>query len=232
MRRVADPLARWTAAWWPTVLIVGALLALSGCGSGAKDPPGLVISGPGLQASRPPWGPEYNHLAERLHALGLPPGGSEKVHHHALLHIYVNGLLSPVAANVGLDPAKHLESSLHTHDHTGVIHMESAYPYNFTLGDLFSVWGVKLGPAQVGALHGVGGDHLHFFLNGKTLANPAAHVLHDNDNISIGYGPLDSFPHKPGTIALKEVEGKGGAALSCAKASKGHKTRSCFATKP
>jgi hypothetical protein len=209
-----------------------AILAMSGCGSGVRAPAGLVVSGPGLQSSQPPWAPEYKHLAERLRALGLPPGGSEKVHHHALLHIYVDGLLAPVAANVGLDPAKHLESSLHTHDRTGVIHMESAYPYRFTLGDFFSVWGVKLGPAQVGGLRGYGGDRLHFFLNGRPLADPAAHVLHDNDNIAIGYGPLNSFPHKPGTIALKEVEGKGGAALSCSKATKGKKARSCFTTSP
>jgi hypothetical protein len=209
-----------------------ALLALSGCGSSAHARAGLLITGPGLQTSQPPWAPEYNHLAERLHTLGLPPGGSEKVHHHALLHIYIDGLLSPVGANVGLNSAKHLESSLHTHDHTGVIHMESAYPYNYTLGDFFSVWGVKLGPEQVGGLKGYGGNHLHFFLNGKPLLNPAAHVLHDNDNISIGYGPLNSFPHTPGTIALKQVEGKGGAPLSCSKAAAGQKAKSCFTSAP
>lgn len=81
--------------------------------------------------SQPPWPAEYEHLAQRLHQVGLPPGGSEKFHIHALLHIYINGLLVPLAANIGLDPAKHLESSLHTHDHTGVIHMEAAHPFKF-----------------------------------------------------------------------------------------------------
>jgi hypothetical protein len=223
---------RWRAATSLAVLASLALLILGGCGSGTQAPPGLSIAGPGLQSSQPPWAPEYNHLAERLRAIGLPPGGSEKVHHHALLHIYVNGLLAPVAANVGLDPAKHLESSLHTHDRTGVIHMESPRPFNYTLGDFFSVWGVKLGPAQVGGLRGYGGNHLHFFLNGKPLANPAAHILRDNDNISIGYGPIGSFPHTPGTIALKEVEGKGGGALSCSKAKPGQKSKSCLTSAP
>ncbi len=233
MTREQSPGARPLRHRSLTLLALLALAALSGCGaSSAHAPAGLLIAGPGLQSSQPPWAPEYNHLAERLHALGLPPGGSEKVHHHALLHIYIDGLLSPVAANVGLNPAKHLESSLHTHDQTGVIHMESGYPYNFTLGDFFSVWGVKLGPEQVGGLRGYGGDRLHFFLNGKPLLNPAAHILHDNDNISIGYGPLSSFPHTPGTIALKEVEGKGGAALSCSKAAPGHKSKSCLTTSP
>jgi hypothetical protein len=60
---------------------------------------------------------------------GPSAGGGEKFHIHALLHIYINGLLVPLAANIGLDPAKHLESSLDTHDHTGVIHMEAAHPF-------------------------------------------------------------------------------------------------------
>jgi hypothetical protein len=99
-------------------------LAMAGCGSSAYTPPGLVISGSGLQTSKPPWQPEYAHLAQRLHQLGLPPGGKETFHIHALLHIYVNGLLSNLPANIGLDPAKGLESSLHTHDRTGIIQHE------------------------------------------------------------------------------------------------------------
>jgi hypothetical protein len=214
-------------------LIAGlaALLGLVtvGCGSSSPAPPGLAISGPGLRVSQPPWPPEYGYLAQRLRQIGLPPGGSEKFHIHAMLHIYVNGLLVPLAANIGLDPAKHLESSLHTHDHTGIIHMEAARPFKFTLGDFFSVWGVKLGPAQVGGLKGYDGDRLHFYLNGRPLSNPAAHVLHNNDSVVIGYGASSSFPHAPSTFLLKEVEGKGGAALSCSSAPSGHKAKSCLA---
>jgi hypothetical protein len=214
------------------IAALAVLLALvaSGCGSGASAPPGLTISGPGLQVSQPPWPPEYQHLGQRLRQLGLPPGGSEVFHHHALLHIYANGLLVPLAANVGLEPVKHLESSLHTHDHSGIIHMEAPHPFNFTLGDFFAVWGVKFGPAQLGGLTGYGGDRLHFYLNGRPLTNPAAHVLKNNDSIVIGYGADNSFPHAPSTLPLKEVEGKGGAALSCSSASAGKKATNCLAT--
>src|SRR5664279_6270815 len=95
-------------------LLVLVLVAI-GCGSGSSSsvPAGLVISGAGLQSTQPPWPVEYKHLAQRLKQLGLPPGGKETFHIHALLHIYVNGLLSPLAANIGLDPAKGVESSLH-----------------------------------------------------------------------------------------------------------------------
>ena len=82
------------------------VLVAAGCGSSAVVPAGLTISYPGLQTGQPPWPAEYKHLAQRLRKLGLPPGGSEKFHHHALLHIYVDGLLVPLAANIGLDPPK------------------------------------------------------------------------------------------------------------------------------
>ena len=219
--------------------LIGLLaLLVAGCGSSAvTPPPGLSISGPGLQTSQPasglsqaPWKPEYAHLSQRLKLIGIPAGGKEKFHIHALLHIYVNGLLVPLPADIGLDPAKGIESSMHTHDGTGIIHMEAPHPFNYTLGDFFSVWGVKLGPAQVGGLTGLGGDHLHFYLNGKPLHNPAALVLHKDDSVVIGYGPANGFPHNPSTFLLKEVD-KGEGGLGCGATKKGQKAKSCLAPK-
>jgi hypothetical protein len=205
-------------------------LAVAACGSSTAAPPGLAISGPGLQTSKPPWPPEYRHLAQRLHQIGIPAGGKETFHIHAMVHIYVNGLLSPLPANIGLDSAKGIESSLHTHDSTGIIHMEAPRPFRYTLGDFFSVWGVKLGPAQVGGLTGYGGDHLHFYLNGKPLKDPAALVLQKGDSVVIGYGADSSFPHRPGTALLTEVE-KGEGGLGCSAAKAGHHGKSCLAPK-
>jgi hypothetical protein len=214
-----------------TALALGvsvALLAVAGCG-GSSAPPGFVIAGAGLQASQPPWAPEYAHLPERLSELKLPPVGNEKLHIHAALHIYKEGLLMPVPAEVGLDPAKHIEASLHTHDSTGIIHMEAARRFDFTLGDFFKVWGVKLGPAQVGGLTGLGGDKLHFYLDGTPLKDPAAHVLRNGDNIAIGYGADSSFPHSPGARLLREVE-EGKAGLNCSSSTKSKKAKSCLAS--
>jgi hypothetical protein len=204
-----------------------ALLAAAGCGSSTPALTGLIIAGPGLQTGPPPWKPEYAHLAERKTELHLPPVGNEKFHIHAALHIYVNGLLKPVPALVGLEPAKNIETSLHTHDSSGVIHMETIHKFNFTLGDFFKVWGVELGPEQVGGLKGLGGDRLHFYVNGHKLTNPAAYVMHNGDNFSIGYGAESSFPHSPGTQLLHEVmEGKAG--LNCSATTGSTKTKSCM----
>lgn len=211
-------------------LAAALVLLAAGCGSGSDAPSGLTISGPGLQTSSPPWHPEYAHLVERLRSLHLPVVGKERFHIHAMLHIYVNGLLVPLPADIGIVKSKGLETSLHTHDGSGIIHMEADHPYKFTLGDFFAVWGVKLGPAQVGGLKGLGGDHLHFYVNGKPLTNPAAHVLRREDSVVIGYGPDNGFPHTPPTYILKEVE-KGEGSYGCGKA-KGGKRHSCLAVKP
>src|SRR6516225_9444442 len=132
-----------TVVLYPLAALLGAFaLVAAGCGASATaPPPGLSISGPGLQTSMPPWQPQYANLAQRVKLIGIPPGGKESFHIHALLHIYANGLFSPVPADVGIDHAKGVESSLHTHDRTGIIHMEAPRPYNYTLGDFFSVWG-------------------------------------------------------------------------------------------
>jgi hypothetical protein len=229
---VRPPISRGaTARLVPFVALLGAL-ALAGCGSSsASAPTGLTITGPGLQTGKPPWHPEYEHLAQRLRAAGIPPGGKETFHIHAMLHLYVNGLLVPLPADIGLDPAKGIESSMHTHDSTGIIHMEAAHPYRYTLGDFFSVWGVKLGPAQVGGLMGSGADKLHFYLNGRPLSDPAALVLHRHDSVVIGFGRVDSFPHNPSTFLLTEVE-KGEGGLGCGAAKNGKKSHSCLGAKP
>jgi hypothetical protein len=240
---------RWTrnrACAAAAAVSVSLACLLAGCGSSATSktpptpppPPGLSITGPGLQVSQPSsqlgqpaWRPEYAHLAQRLKQIGIPPGGQEKFHIHALLRIYVNGLLRPLPADIGLDSAKGIESSMHTHDGSGIIHMEAPHPYPYTLGDFFSVWGVKLGPAQVGGLTGYGGNRLHFYLNGKPLSNPAALVLHKDDSVVIGYGPPNGYPHNPSKFLLSEVD-KGEGGLGCAAAKKGQKSKSCLAPKP
>lgn len=216
----------------PALIVALTLVAIAaGCGSSGDPPPGLSIVGPGLQTTQPPWKPEYAHLQERARKIGLPPVGKETFHIHAMLHIYVNGLLSPIPAAIGIELSRGRETSLHTHDSTGIIHMETNHRYPFTLGDFFSVWGVKLGPAQLGGLTGLGGDRLHFYLNGKPLANPAAYLMHNGDSIVIGYGPDNSFPHTPNTFLLYEVEhGLGG--LGCSPVHKGKGGKSCAIPKP
>lgn len=206
-----------------TLLLVALLAA--GCGSSGEDdgPPGMTISGPGIQTGEPPWRPEYTRLRERIRMLALPPAGTERFHIHALLRVYVDGILSPIPANIGIDRAQGIYPSLHTHDRTGIVHMESTHPHRFTLGDFFGVWGVQLGPDRIG---GLTGDDVHFFLNGRPLRDPAAYEMRDEDNIVIGVGALDSFPHEPTTELLRSLRA---GTLGCSARRGGRRATSCFA---
>ena len=214
----------------PAALLVLAI-AFTGAGCGEKketlgDP--SATFGPGITAKPPPWQPEYAHLKERIRTLKLPPIGKEQFHTHALVHIYNNGLLVEVARNIGLDPRTKAFSSIHTHDSSGIVHMESQRPFKFTLGDFFAIWGVQFGDKSLGSLKDEGDKQVHVYVNGKRVANPAGYVLRDNDNVSIGYGTDGSFPHKPDASPLKTVAGKGGKAAPCAKGRPGGtKPKSC-----
>lgn len=217
-------------------LLVVALLAggvgLGACG-GAPDatPPGASIAGPGLSTGDPPWPAQYRDIKRRLAGLDLPSVGNEKFHQHQLLHIYQDGILVPVAANVGVDESQHVETALHTHDASGVIHMEARKPFTATLGDFFRVWGVSFGPDNIGGLKADRDRPLKVFVDGKQVEDPAAHVLAKNDNIVIAYGATEGVPLVPDRTALKAANGKGGTPVACSVGTGTKKPKSCFAKK-
>jgi hypothetical protein len=210
------------------VAVLAAAL-LAGCGEKKEtlgDP--TAVYGPGITASAPPWKPEYAHLKQRIKTLGLPSVGKEQFHTHALIHIYNDGLLVEVARNIGIDPKTKAYSSVHTHDTSGIVHMESEKPFKFTLGDFFAIWGVPFGSKSLGSLKNDGDKQVRVYVNGKRIQNPAQYVMRDNDNISIGYGTDGSFPHKPDASPLKTVSGKGGKQANCSKGTgSGKKGKSC-----
>ncbi len=215
----------------PLRYVLVAMLAaalLAGCGE-KKETLGdaTAVYGPGVTATAPPWKPEYAHLKQRIKELGLPPVGNEKYHTHALIHIYNDGLLVQIAPNIGIDPRTKAYSSIHTHDPSGIIHMESARPHKFTLGDFFAIWGVPFGKSTLGNFKASGDKQIHVYVNGKPISDPVHYVMHDQDNISIGYGTDSSFPHAPDKSALKTVSGKGRQG-TCSKARNGKPATSCM----
>ncbi len=213
------------------VLACGLLLA--GCGT-ADDTPtvtGVSVAGPGAQTGPPPWKPEYAHLKARIAPLKLPSPGTEKFHVHELLHIYADGLLVPLAKNIGVDESRRIETALHTHDSTGVIHMEADKPFKATLGDLFQVWGISFGPDHIGGLKATKDNPLRVYVDGKLITDPAAHVLRKDDNIVVAYGSTQGIPLVPGDGALKAANGKGGNPVACSTDKHGKTRTKCFITR-
>jgi hypothetical protein len=160
--------------------------------------PGSVpAAAEGTLATPPPWPPQYDGLADRIKEMNLP-GLSETVFHiHAIVHVYVNGKPVTVPANIGLDQATQTFSPLHTHDTSGIVHMEALRPYPFTLGQFFAIWGVRFSNDQLGPYRNQGSKQLRVYDNGKLVKNPVGLVMRSHDDISVGYGKPGSFPTKP-----------------------------------
>ena len=205
-------------------------VAVAGCGgSGGSPEKGFLVAGQNIRATSPPWPPQYRGLAQRLKRLGLPAAAENKFHIHALLSIYDQGVYVAVPADVGLDERHHIESSLHTHDRTGIVHMEAVRRFSFTLGDFFDVWGVRFGAGTLGSRQDSGPNRVWVYVNNRLISDPARYVLRNGDSVSIGYGPKSSFPHYVRPVLLKQLA-SGGGGLSCSSGGGKHKQTSCLAT--
>jgi hypothetical protein len=172
----------------------------------AGDPAATPAAGaaapalPGVQTGPPPWTNGGTALGARLQAIGLPalPEEGTVLHIHQHLDLFVNGRRVWVPAGIGIDPQLQFISPLHTHDTTGVLHVESPEPTAFTLGQFFEVWGVPLSARQIGGLRVGGGKVLRAWVNGRPLAgDPAALRLASHQQIVLAYGTAGQMPARP-----------------------------------
>jgi hypothetical protein len=107
---------------------------------------------------------------------GLPMLGQEMlaVHYHAHLDVRIAGTPILVPAGLGIDVARQQISPLHTHDATGVVHIESQADIPYALGQLFIEWGQPLTAGQVGPHRPAPGEVLRVFRNGHPVTSDAA----------------------------------------------------------
>jgi hypothetical protein len=199
-RRLTQILAAVAGVVIIAVVVVVIAVASGGGGSSGGSityhkgsvPAGAEV---GVTTKPPPWPPNYSHLAQRLKAMGLPQLNEQIFHIHAMVRVYVNGKQVTVPPNIGLDQATQTFSPLHTHpDIPGVIHMEAAQEYDFTLGQLFAVWGVKFSNTQIGPYKVGNGNVLQVYDNGERVSDPVNVVLQEHHLLGVGYGKPGSFP--------------------------------------
>jgi hypothetical protein len=142
---------------------------------------------PGIQGGPAPWVPEWDHLAARLKADGLPVLSAEAfvVHIHQHLDLYVRGKHEPIPALIGINVQQRYLSPIHTHDFSGVIHVESPTKRTFTLGQFWDVYGVRFDSRCVGGECG----GLTVYVDGvRYLGNPRAIVLRSHQELAVVVG--------------------------------------------
>ena len=165
-----------------------------------------------LTTAAPPWGPplltQSQQTADYVAAAGLPCLGTEmlEVHYHAHLDINVNGNPVVVPQYLGFVAEGNQVAGLaplHTHDNTGIIHIENSVPATFYLGQVFIEWGVKFTPACLGPYCASKGKELAVFLDGKRYkGDPTKLVLKKHEEIAVEYGATGKLPTPPSTYAF------------------------------
>jgi hypothetical protein len=149
----------------------------------------------------PPW-PAPSDATAAARRAGLPMLSSEGMveHIHAHLDVLVDGQAVPVPANIGIDTVHPGISPLHTHDDSGVIHIESPVKRQFSLGEFFTEWGVSLSADNVGGLRATDGKTVRVYVNGQPrTGDPAAIMFNQHDEIALIYGAPQPGERVPAT---------------------------------
>lgn len=166
----------------------------------APVPVGLITDPnnlPGIQTGMIPWVPEIPQLRARLAAIGLPALGAEGsvLHIHQHIDLLINGTVVPIPADIGINNAAGFISPIHTHDTTGVIHIESNTARDFTLGQFFDIWGVRFTPDSIGGYKTSATSTLAVYANGSLVpGDPRSLVLTAHQEILVVYGTKQEMP--------------------------------------
>jgi len=106
-------------------------------------------------------------------------------HIHPNLEIIINGQKQEIPANIGINAT--CMNSLHTHDSSGKIHVESPEKRDFTLADFFAVWNKTYAKDQIFD-YKVDENHImRETVNGNEVQDYENTVLRDGDQIIIYY---------------------------------------------
>lgn len=123
------------------------------------------------------------------------------IHMHVKLKIIINDENVVVPKRIGIDaelyktheldryvPKKLGVYPLHTHDTSGVIHVESTSIRTFTLSQFFDVWGETFNENCIMDKCNEQLDKVRMYVDGNESFEFGDHVFKDNETITIEYG--------------------------------------------
>jgi Zinc-finger of C2H2 type len=118
------------------------------------------------------------------------------MHIHAHLDIIINGVYFLVPSQIGIPSSCFYW--LHTHDESGIIHIEAPMHRDFTLGQFFDIWGKKLSNDQIFNYVANANNPLNVYVNGTKVPGGTNYrdiKLNAHDEIAIVYGtPPSTIP--------------------------------------
>jgi hypothetical protein len=133
-------------------------------------------------------------------------------HIHAHLTLIVDGQNVLIPAGIGIVPPREVQQGfvvggkcfywLHTHDVSGVIHIESPTAQLYHLGQFFAVWGQPLSATQIATFPVDAAHPLHVFVNGQPVSTAPEQIeldAHELITLEIGQQvPPPGFNFPPG----------------------------------
>jgi hypothetical protein len=166
---------RWSA-WAAQAAVLVVLLVLTGCVRQAAPAPAAQRSTP------PPWSAPRDAISY-ITAAGLTPQPlSSKENSRVVdLRITVDGAPVEVPPNVGIDRVRAVQAPMHTHDTSGQVWLEGRETDAVTLGQFFTVWGVRFDGRCLGSAC----KDLEVTVDGKVSAAPTEVRLAESRTIDI-----------------------------------------------
>jgi hypothetical protein len=165
----------------------------------AVQRPKISASLASLSTAPAPWPAELTHLPERLKAINVALLSAEgtATHIHAHIDIYIHGTQTEVPAEIGIEPQGGI-SPLHTHDASGIAHIESPeVSASYSLGQFFDIWGVKFTNIRIGGYANDAANKLVVYDNGKVVQDPTNLELRAHHEITVTYGTTEELPKIP-----------------------------------
>jgi hypothetical protein len=109
-------------------------------------------------------------------------------HEHAHLTILIRGQIKTVPAFVGITATS--ICWLHTHDTSGIIHIEAGDNRTLTLGDFFAVWGQPLSRTVIDGERAGSGGSVQVTVDQQPYSgSPETIVLKNHEDIVLELGP-------------------------------------------
>ena len=119
-------------------------------------------------------------------------------HIHAHLDIFINGQPYTIPSQIGITDKCFYW--LHTHDESGIIHIESPVAKDYTIGQFFDIWNKKFSNTQILENIVNGKNTLNVYVNGNKVnagVNYRDIKLKAHDEIAVVYGnPPSTIPSK------------------------------------
>lgn len=163
---------------WIVGLLVSLLVSplLAGCVS-RPDPESATLS-----TSPPPWAAPRD-ATSNIRSTGLPelPLDSDSDPFILDIIVTVDDEAVPLVPFIGIDRLRAVQAPVHTHDDSGDVWLEGEGNQEVTLGEFFTLWGVRFDESCLGSACAA----LVVTADGLEIEDPESLVLRGNDVIEV-----------------------------------------------